>query len=319
MSDERVSFETQSSYRWLLPLMYVLAGWASFKKWCAHTLGYSVPNTNSWFFDGLAPKCRKIKEGAASWRALTLLYNHPFRKPESFGAWLDNVWLMSPNAQAVRNRRKIAKNELLKTILSLSLGGQEEVRILSLACGSAEAVLDAVVEANKFGVRTQCFLIDIDASALEYARKVAEGLGIADQVKTKRANLLGFERLGKIIAAYQPRIVEMMGLIDYVQDKHTVVLIKTIHDALPVGGMFFTCNIIPNAERVFLKHVINWEMIYRKPGELVEIMSVAGFRNIRTIVENMNIHVIAIGAKEDRGQKKIPERSSVPIAEGMLQ
>ncbi|MDP2630243.1 MAG: class I SAM-dependent methyltransferase family protein [Candidatus Uhrbacteria bacterium] len=317
MSDEHVTFEMQGSYRWLLPLMYLLAGWASLKKRCAHIFRYPAPNTNSLFFDGLGPVCRRVKEGAASWRAIDLLYNHPFQKPKSLGAWLDNVWLMSPNAQAVRNRRKIAKNELLKTILSS--GTQGEVRILSLACGSAEAVLDAVAEANKSGIRIQCLLIDVDASALAYARGVAEKLGISEQVKTKRANLLGFERLGKIIATYQPRIVEMMGLIDYVTDKHTVALIKTIHDALPVGGIFFTCNIIPNAERVFLRHVINWEMIYRRPGELVEIMSVAGFRNIRTIVEKMNIHVIAIGAKEDLGSGKIPERSSVPITEGMLQ
>ena len=319
MSDQRASFEAQTSYRLLLPLMYLLAGWAAFKKWLARSFRLPAPNINALLFDGLGPICRRIKEGAASWRALNLLYNHPFKDPKNLGAWLDNLWLKSPNAQAVRNRRRIAKNQLLKVIRESHKRTGKVVKIVSLACGSAEAVLQSMADANQLGIRTDCLLIDIDSSALEYARGVAKKLEISDQVNMKRANLLGFEKLGKIIQSYQPTIVEMMGLLDYITDKQAAVLIRTIYQTLPAGGKLLTCNIIPNGEQAFLKHVINWNMIYRRPGELVEIMSCAGFRKIETIVENMNIHVIAIGGKEAQNEVVIPKPSLVAISKGMLQ
>jgi len=68
-----------------------------------------------------------------------------------------------------------------------------------------------------------------------------------------------------------------------------------IYQILEKEGVFLVSQIIPNSESFFLKEVINWPMIYRKPEELAEILSLAGFslNNCRFYQEPLKIHCIA--------------------------
>jgi len=72
--DSSLGYETK---RWLyqlsLPLMWILTIWVMIKK----AMGRNF-QINTLFFDGLSIPCRKIKEGAASWQALDIIYNYRF-------------------------------------------------------------------------------------------------------------------------------------------------------------------------------------------------------------------------------------------------
>lgn len=293
-----VVFETERSYMWLYPLMWVLAFWAALKKKFTKVVGLKPPRVNSLFFDGLGPVCKSIKEGAASWRALNLIYNYHFPKPKRFADWLDNVWLKSPNAQAVRNRHKIATAELSKTIRHMyELYG--EVRILSLAAGSAEGVLLAVAKARESGLPVQCLLVDHNERAMEYAQQVAASLGIGDCVSVEVASVTSIVKIRGFVEKFQPQIVEMMGLLDYLSDTKAACLIRTIHHGLPPAGRFFTCNIMPNPEQYFLKYVLDWGMIYRTEEDLHHLFIRAGFEEIQILTEPLQIHSIVCGRRAE--------------------
>jgi ubiquinone/menaquinone biosynthesis C-methylase UbiE len=249
-------------YLLLLPFMFVIGPYVQAKKALYRFFGgpECVPKTNSWFFDGISINGRRVKDGSARWPALEAVYN--FREGEGSN-WLvraiDSFWLNIRNAQAVRNRLSIVEHELSVAILKIAAtkAGGEPVRILSIAAGSGQGVIETVEKLYRAGVQCEVVLIDHDESALEYARKLSEEHGISDIVSARKGNAVFFYRE---LHGFIPDIIEMCGLMDYLDDKLAVALIKKIRRYLQMEGFFLTCHIHPNMESYFLRYVINWDI-----------------------------------------------------------
>ena len=296
--------ELEASYetnRWpyvlTLPISWFLIIWVLSKKLLWKIFG-KKPKINSFWFDGLGVQCRGIKEGAASWKALDIIYNHfsevKKKDHQGFRGKVDDFWIGMINAQAVRNRFKLVRYELEKNLLNVSKKYSDEIRMLSLGCGSAHAILETMVALKKQGVIVHALLLDFDQTALDYAQEIAEQNGILDQVQVVLANV---RDMLPIAEEYKPHVVEMLGLLDYIPEKPAIKLTAKIYKVLPRGGMFLTCNIHQNIEQFFLYVVINWGMIYRRRHELEKIIHNGGFDNYKIIYEPLNIHGIVIASK----------------------
>lgn len=275
----------------MFPLMSGAAVVASLKKRLLSRFG-KVPKYNFYLFDGLGKTCRAIREGSTSWRALHLLYNHPFEDPRDVSDIFDNFLLASPNAQAVRNRRKIALAEICRSALALR---KSKVRMFAIAAGSAQSELEAMKLLREQGVQMECLMIDKEQHACDYAVRMAGQLGLADQFRAERA-LAGDKTFWRLVREFQPDMVEMLGLLDYMDDCFAAKLIGKLRRLLPPGGTFLTCNVCPNPERHFLKHVIDWDMRYRTGNDLRELMLASGFEEcgVRVMHEPLGIHALAI-------------------------
>jgi hypothetical protein len=276
-------------YIMALPLMWLLTLYVMIKKAVFKLLGRSRPSINSVWFDGFGPYNRSIKDGAASWRALDIIYNYQFGS----SSIIDDFWIGMMNAQAVRNRFKLARQEVRRAIMAL--GNQKEVRLMSLACGSAEAVIEVMAEFKAKGVTIRTLLVDVDQTALDYACELAEHRGVLAQLQTYKSSAA---QVVKLARGFKPHIVEMLGLLDYIPRDKAVRLVTKIRESLEPKGIFLTCNITTNVERHFLKWVINWQMIYRNAGDLVEIARKAGFIEYRLIYEPLKIHGLLIAQKD---------------------
>lgn len=286
-------------YRLLIPLMFVLGFYVQVKKALYRFFGGSkcVPTTNSWFFDGISVNGRRVKDGSARWPALEAVYN--FREGEGsnwFIRWIDDFWLHIRNAQAVRNRLNIVERELASAILKVSGRkiGSEPVRILSIAAGSGQAVIETVEQMRKSGILCEVVLIDQDDTALAYARQLAEQYGVSDLVTARAGNAVFFNRE---LHGFVPDIVEMCGLMDYLDDRLAIALIKKIRRYLAREGFFLTCHIHPNAESYFLRHAINWDMLYRSRQELETLLIEGGFLGPELHSEPHRIHSVAVSQK----------------------
>ncbi len=271
-----------------LPLMLVFAGWVFLKK---KIIGRN-PETNILWFDGLSRSCRMVKEGAASWRALDIIYNFTFTGRGIEGI-VENYWFGMMNAQAVRNRFKLVKRELMWAIIEIAKT-EKEIRLLSLASGSAQPIIEAINELREFNIKAT--LVDLDPSAIDYSRQLAKRYGVEDRITFVVGSL---SALGRITNGRRPHIIEMVGFLDYRPTAKATHLIKKIHDVLLPGGIFLTANICPNPEQYFLKWVINWSMIYRRSEELGEILVNAGFspKNCQIFCEPLKFYAIAICRK----------------------
>jgi hypothetical protein len=290
---EVVKFEKR---RWpyivTMPISWILTFWVMIKKAFYRLLKKPGPNINTIWFDGLGLSCREIKEGAASWRALDIIYNHGFGQRNGLRGFVDDFWIGMMNAQAVRNRLKLVKQEIRRAILQFS--NHREVRVLSLAAGSAQGVIEVMAELKERGVRVRALLLDIDQTALDYAKKLACVHGVADQIKIVKTSVAQVARVSR---DFKPHIIEMLGLLDYIPKDKAIRFIRKIRESLEEKGIFLTCNIRRNPERHFLRWVINWSMIYRTPAELAEIVSEAGFSDCRLVYEPLKIHGLVIVQK----------------------
>lgn len=280
-------------YVYLIPGMWFLIAYVLAKKALFWLFFGSKPKINFLFFDGLGPWSRKVKHGAASWRALDIIYNHPFEQTNSLGSLVDEFWWFSQNCQAVRNRFKLVKQEVKKAILHFSDYG-DEVRLVSLACGSAQAIIEVVSELKRQGIKIRVLLIDMEQEALSYAEGLADQNGVREQIETIKANAC---QAARILHDFRPHIVEMLGLLDYLPQETAIRLISGINKSLVLGGIFLTCNIRHNPERHFVRWVIDWKMVYRSPASLAEVIEKSGFDTYRIVYEPLNMHGVVIAEK----------------------
>ena len=277
-------------YRLVLPLMWVLTFWVMLKKTLVGFLGLKL-KVNTFWVDGLSPSSAAIKEGAASWRSLDVIYNFDAHK----GNAMDLFWLGIINAQAVRNRLKMVTKEIYQLSLCIAKERKQEIRIFSIACGSAQAVVEVLARLKAEGIIARALLTDIDETALQYAQRLATSYGVGDQVSVAQSSASKMYRLAE---EFQPTIVEMVGLMDYLPHKQAVQIVRRIHRALGhTGGFFITCNVRNNPEKHFLKWVVDWEMIYRSPIELASIITDAGFDTLRIFYEPHKVHGIVVAER----------------------
>ena len=274
-----------------LPFMVALAAYAHAKRFLCGVL--RIPTRyNCLFGDGLSVNGARVRDGAARWPALHVIYNFTHGEGSSvLRRAIDVWWLNIRNAQAVRNRLKIAKRELREAIVSVAKI-QGRVRILSLAAGTAQGVIEVAAEFKLRGVPIEIVLVDQDASALRYANELARRLGV--EVRTVKGNALFFQNE---IGDFRADIVEMMGLIDYLKDLQVTRLFERIWRHLKPKGYFFTCHVHPNTETYFMRHIINWSMRYRTRDALEDLLIAGKFDAPRLITEPHGIHTIAVAQK----------------------
>ena len=273
------------------PIMWILARWVTGKRAILKFFNMGEPDTNTFWFDGLGKACRKIKEGAATWRALEVIYNYK-KSNERFG-FIDNFWVNMRNAQAVRNRFTLIQRELRGALLECARAKRsgEPVRILSLASGSAQGVLDTVAKLTAEGYDISVLLIDIDKEVESHVRRITQTLGLSEKVVFRSGNVLRFEQH---LRSFRPDVVEMLGFLDYLENKTARWLMGRVKKILPSGGFFFTCHIHDNPERDFLFNVVNWGrdpfMLYRSPEEFDVLVWESGFTHRKLITEPHQIH-----------------------------
>jgi len=295
-NDQPIKLATFEKRRWLyyltMPISWLLTIYVMAKKAVYKLCRISGPNINTFWFDGLGVSTQKVKETAASWKALDEIYNYHFRFSLTPKVFIDNFWEGMLNCQAVRNRYKLVKQEIRRAILRFS--NHQEVRLVSLACGSAQAVIEVMAEFKAKGVPVRTILVDINQDALDYANKLAKQNGVAGQITTMKTSV---SQIVRIARDFKPQVIEMLGLLDYIPQDKAIRLVGKIYESLETKGIFLTCNIAPNPEMHFVTWVINWQMIYRKPIHLTEIVYKAGFSDFRLIYEPLKVHGLVVAQK----------------------
>jgi hypothetical protein len=301
-----IPFEHNGMWHHLVaPILFLIVVWVKFKKLVYRRLFNTQPLANTIWYDGMGNLTRVIKENASKWRSMDALYNY-YEQVDGKGSisrLTDFLWVGKfGNAKAVRNRFRIVREWLNNSFVEV--GKQtDSIRVASIACGSAQAVLEAVSIASKQGINIQVLLIDQDQESLDYALKIAEKLGIAELVSISKVNVL---RAGSRLKAFAPNIVEMVGLADYFDDRMLLNYLTQVNKNIPAGAKFLTANIVDGqrlfhkAERAFLHNVVDWPpMVYRTPKNLANIVSSAGFSDVTSSNEPLGIYCLVEGVKAE--------------------
>ncbi|MEA2113381.1 MAG: class I SAM-dependent methyltransferase family protein [Patescibacteria group bacterium] len=260
-------------------------------------MGRDPKHISSSFGDRFSQINRQTISGAASWRSLDIFYNyHEKIKSQlnnNFEGRITRYWIGKiENRQAVTNRLKIVVNLLTKAFAKFI--NEPEVRIVSIASGSAQAVIEAMLRCPHLNIKA--ILIDVDKTALKAAKTMAEKNGLGERFSFVRGTTKSLER---VCREFQPHIIEMVGFLDYRPDDKAIQLIGEIKRYLPSGGIFLTCNINKNREKIFLDWVLLWPMIYRNEKQFANLLLEGGFssENINILYEPFRIHGIGVCRK----------------------
>jgi hypothetical protein len=202
--------------------------------------------------------------------------------------WIEKM----ENRQAVTNRLKVLIDLLDESFSGFSQ--ESEIRLVSIASGSAQAVIEALQKNPKLNIKA--ILIDADSPAIAEANKTIKSSGLDD-----RFSLIcnSSKCLEEVCVDFRPHIIEMVGFLDYRPQKQAIQLIDRIRNCLPENGLFITCHFNKNREKIFLDWLLLWPMIYRDENELADLLIQGGFApgNIQIIYEPFRIHGIAVCRK----------------------
>ena len=239
-----------------------------------------------------------IIDNKASHNALEVLYNYGHHPQErSLTKKIFRIiWFNTNNPKAVRNRLRAVKGELNDAGQKI-LDSGNDLKILSIASGSARAIVETI--ANLYipkNRKVYVNFLDKNPHALDYSKEKVKEINFDDNFffdwHTDTAS--NFPKYCQNL-----NIIEMVGLLDYFDDKKTVDIFTTIYNNLEKGGTFITANIDDNKERKFVTNLIDWRMIYRSGNDLINLALKAGFQKekIRVFYEPLKIHAILVATK----------------------
>ncbi len=259
------------------------------------------PNhVSSFLFDRFSKYNRYVRTTAATAHALQMLYNYnDIVKERGFKNFFEKLisefWFnYAANTLAVRNR-KVCIEALLVDSFSTVFEKKGALRILSVASGSAEAVIGALeVFLAKYScdvTKIDILLVDIDRSALKIAKNTFASRFPYIKFKVQIGNVFQLNRIDSMIKDFAPHVIEKAGFLDYVSNDDAPDILAKLQSYNP--DFFITCNIMPNIEQIVLHSVIMWEsMVYRTPETFIEILERGQFHNPEIYLEPYNIHVI---------------------------
>jgi hypothetical protein len=240
----------------------------------------------------------EIVQHATTHHALEILYKkgHKDHSRGLLQKLVHHIWFNTGNSRAVRNRLRLVKRELTKALKDLIAKG-DDVSILSIASGSARAVVESILDARPGTAPISAIFLDKNPQALEYSKELLHSYKL-DELATIKASWVN--GTAETFVRSQPpksfNVIEMVGLLDYFDDEKAVSIFSAIRDSMKSPGVFITANICPNPEEAFITKTIDWRMIYRTAEDLGALLLRAGFQKdeIALYYEPLKVHVVAV-------------------------
>jgi extracellular factor (EF) 3-hydroxypalmitic acid methyl ester biosynthesis protein len=211
---------------------------------------------------------------AGDYLAIDGLYRNEPGGKGRLGPVVDRMFLQTPPAVAVRNRRKLLSDEIVRTVQESKA---HPVNVLCLASGPASEIFDAfsrIEEKNRLHVT----LLDIDIQALAYVDGLRRKRRLTGQITLRNENLIALI-LGRVKLELPPQdLVYSIGLIDYLNDKLVEKTLNYAHSVLAPGGRVILGNFHPrNPAKEFMDYVFDWKLIHRSEDDMHRLFRRSAF------------------------------------------
>ncbi|MBC3761182.1 class I SAM-dependent methyltransferase [Quadrisphaera oryzae] len=190
----------------------------------------------------------------------------------------------------VRTRGRLMQDALHRS-RALSVRDRRAVWV-SLACGAAVPVLDAVRDHVDTGEGPRLELVDHDPDALAFARRLAEAEGMQADIDFRLlqrdlvATVVARDALVDELGAGRAAVVDAVGIFEYFSDASCVKLLRNAFRLLEPGGVVVVANMLDDRPELdFNRRAAGWpELHYRSVEQLVDLVRRAGLPLDRTTI-----------------------------------
>ena len=219
---------------------------------------------------------------AGDYLAIDGIYQNAPGGTGRLGPLMDRMFLETPPAIAVRNRRILLADEIVRVVQSKPAG---PVNVLCLASGPAAEVFDAFA-ALPDPTRLKVTLMDIDLHALAFVDELRTKRKLTSQITLINENLVALF-LGRSKTRLDPMdLIYSIGLIDYLNDKLVNKVLHFSHGGLVRGGRVILGNFHPrNPAREFMDHVMEWNLIHRTEEDMNRLFKDSPFARSCTKIQ----------------------------------
>lgn len=194
------------------------------------------------------------------------------------------VWLTAcTDAMAIRSRGSVMA-QLVKEFVVEHPELREDMRWMSVACGTALPAMKAAVRA---GLDPELVLLDIDKKAMQATKDLAPEVGFTGDITQIRKNIFDPEAMARLRDKLmedgdkRPHLMDLMGIFEYTGDELGVdpsEFLRSNFDLLHPGGRLVFGQM--RADRPvpdFTMGVVQWPYVsMRTPVELMSIIQKAG-------------------------------------------
>ncbi len=211
------------------------------------------------------------------YEVMRFLYERNFEGATLFAKAVSLSFDQTRAAQAVRFRKDLVKRQL-RGLIESRRGIDKPLRFLSVAAGPAQELVELLTELPELTQPLEIVLFDQDKGALAYAYRrlkpivnarfpqQVQVLYLHESIKRLLRDADIFTGFGRFDAIYSA------GLADYLQATTAVILGRNLVGRLAPGGVALLANMAPeNPSRWYMEQHLDWHLIHRPRGELLEI------------------------------------------------
>jgi extracellular factor (EF) 3-hydroxypalmitic acid methyl ester biosynthesis protein len=237
---------------------------------------------------------------------MLFMYERNFEGATLFGKAVNLAFIGTKAAQAVRFRKDLIKRKLAEMLAARS-DPSKPLRILSVAAGPAQELVELLTEATELPCPLKIVLFDQDKGALAFAWKRLKAvvdarfgkekvsiLFLNESIKRLLRDAKLFANFGEFDAIYSA------GLYDYLQPSTAVVLTRNLYARLAPGGRLFIGNMAPeDPTRWIMEHHLDWHLLHRSRNEMLEIARrAAPTAKLQTLEEESGVNPFVELTKE---------------------
>jgi extracellular factor (EF) 3-hydroxypalmitic acid methyl ester biosynthesis protein len=229
---------------------------------------------------------------AGDYLAIDGMYRNQPAGKGRLGPMVDRMFLQTPPAVAVRNRRKLLADEIVNAVQE---SPTSPVNVLCLASGPATEIFDAyarIPDKNRLRVT----LLDIDIQALAHVDELRTKHRLTAQITLRNENLISLI-LGRAKLSLPPQhLVYSIGLVDYLNDRLVEKTLNYAHSVLAPGGRVILGNFHPlNPAKEFMDYVLDWKLTHRTEEDMNRLFTGSAFGRpcTRIVFEEGGINLFA--------------------------
>ena len=176
-------------------------------------------------------------------------------------------------ADCIETRMQVIRAQIAESVSSRTQN--RPARILSLGCGPAREVEAFLTSPHARSGHAEFTLVDQETEALEYAYDrcypLVLKLGGASTLRCLNISFTDILRINGGLQGVPPQdLIYSVGLLDYLSDKRSRMLVQRLYDALIPGGLLVIGNMnqTPLSNLWPMEFIADWTLFYRGDAEM---------------------------------------------------